>query len=358
MRTAAKVLAAMAAWVLTVAVVGAAVWLTVTSSPTRLAAISPVSDGVARPGATGADGTTGDGVAVVVEGVSVIPGDTGEAAVDPTSPALSAEAEAREWVDVPPATTAPDPATTTPAAPPAAGPTAPGAAAPTAAQTAAPTATPSPGATVTPPAAQAPAQAPAKAVTKAPAKAPAPPAASAHPGPPPAPPVTPTARSTVAPPAPPAAPPAVPVASPPVATSGDRTSPDRGAADRGTAGRGTAGRVRTVEFRAPAAELVVTCAADGLADLRANTAPGWSGRWARTSSGEVALWFSQDRRVEVLLVGCVGGYPVARDVTPRTRWAAPSSDRPSDRRPGPPWGGPPRDNPFAGPGGGPGRPTR
>ena len=290
MRSVAKAVAGVGLWLLTILVLSGLVWLSVTSSPTRLGAIATV-----------ADGGPADPPVVVVAGAAAVPGsDDGTGATS-----SAAEAAAREWVDVPA-----DPS---------------GVARPTGAATPTPAAHPTPTTAST----SAPATTPAAVATSAPAvtrsKAPASPAAAPAPAP------VAAAQPTPAP-----------------ATSRERTTPDRGAPTAGT----TAGA--TVAFLAPAAQLLVTCSADGLGDLRAITGPGWGGRWTRTGPGRVVLWFGRDRRVEVLVVSCLAGAPSVRDVTAGlARWsgwaAGPGRSGPDAYGPsfgGAPFGGPP----FGGPG--------
>ena len=301
MRSAAKAVAGVGLWLLTILVLRGLVWLSVTSSPTRLGAIATVA----------ADDPAGPPV-VVVAGAAAVPGaDDGTAAAS-----ASAEAAAREWVDVPA-----DPS---------------GVARPTGAATPTPAAHPTPTTASTSAPAATPAAAPAAVTTSAPAvtrsKAPASPAAAPAPAP------VAAAQPTPAP-----------------ATSRERTTPDRGVpaagppagATGGTAAGTTAGT--TVAFLAPAAQLLVTCSADGLGDLRAITGPGWGGRWTRTGPGRVVLWFGRDRRVEVLVVSCLAGAPSVRDVTAGlARWSgwAAGPGRSGPDAYGPPFGG----APFGGPG--------
>jgi hypothetical protein len=99
-------------------------------------------------------------------------------------------------------------------------------------------------------------------------------------------------------------------------THGDRTAPDRGSGSSGI--RSGGGSVVTVAVVALGGRVFVTCSSAGLADLRAFTDAGWTGRWARTGKGQVTLWFSRSRTTQAVVVGCAAGKPVVRGTVSRT----------------------------------------
>jgi hypothetical protein len=99
-------------------------------------------------------------------------------------------------------------------------------------------------------------------------------------------------------------------------THGDPSTPDRGSGSSGVRSGGAS--VVTVAVVALGGHVFVTCSSAGLADLRAFTDAGWTGRWARTGTGQVTLWFSRSRTTQAVVVGCVAGKPVVRGTVVRT----------------------------------------
>jgi hypothetical protein len=66
-------------------------------------------------------------------------------------------------------------------------------------------------------------------------------------------------------------------------------------------------------------QLLVTCSATGISDLRAITGAGWSGYWAVTAKGVVTLWFTRGDETRVTVVSCVAGVPSIQEGRLRRR---------------------------------------
>jgi hypothetical protein len=71
----------------------------------------------------------------------------------------------------------------------------------------------------------------------------------------------------------------------------------------------------TVLFRAVAGQVLLSCSATGISDLRAVTELGWSGRWELATSSLATVWFTRNDKVLQLSLSCSAGVASIRDVS-------------------------------------------